>query len=119
MYQVFYTISVIFMGSTFLLSAISTTSNWENTLGMVKARGLPLANVVLFLATILKYVASSMMIFQFYPNLAAFCLLGFTILATLIFDNFWRSTGMERQMKYFAFLSNLSIIGGLLLVVAI
>lgn len=119
MYQLFYTVSVIFMASTFLLSAISTTLNWENALGMVKARGLPLANVMLFSATLLKYVASCMLIFQFYPNVAAFGLLGFTILATIIFDNFWADTGMQRQMKYFAFLSNLSIIGGLLLVVAV
>ncbi len=119
MYQYFYTISVVFMASTFLLSAISTTLNWENTVGMVKARGLPYANLVLFFATLLKYVASCMLIFQFYPNVAAFGLLGFTVLATIIFDNFWSETGMQRQMKYFAFLSNLSIIGGLLLVVAI
>ncbi len=118
MVHVFYTIAVIFMASTFLLSAISTTLQWENTLGMVKARGLPQANVLLFLATLLKYVASIMMIIQFYPNVAAFGLLGFTFLATIIFDNFWSETGMQRQMKYFGFLSNLSIIGGLLLVVA-
>lgn len=117
MVQVFYTISVVFIASTFLLSAINTTRNWENTLGMVKARGLPQANLLLFLATLLKYVASLMMIFQFYTNVAAFGLLGFTVLATLLFDNFWSATGMERMMRYFAFLSNLSIMGGLLLVV--
>jgi uncharacterized membrane protein YphA (DoxX/SURF4 family) len=77
------------------------------------------SELLLLMATGLKYVASLMMIFQFHPNLAALGLLGFTFLATLIFDNFWTKTGLERQMRYFAFLSNLSIMGGLLMVVAI
>lgn len=117
MTQVFYTIATDFMAATFLLSAISTTFNWEGTVGMMKARGLPQPELLLLMATALKYVASLMMIFQFYPNLAALALLGFTAMATLIFDNFWSKAGMERRMTYFAFLSNLSIMGGLLLVV--
>jgi len=113
-----YTIAIDFMALTFLLSAIHTSLKWEGTLGMMKARGLPQPELLLLMATGLKYVASLMMIFQFHPNLAAFGLLGFTFLATLIFDNFWSKTGLERQMTYFAFLSNLSIMGGLLMVVA-
>ena len=119
MNRILYTLAIDFMAMTFLLSAISTTLKWEGTLGMMKARGLPQPALLLQMATGLKYLASLMMIFQIYPNLAALALLGFTILATIIFDNFWSKTGLDRQMTYFAFLSNLSIMGGLLLVVAI
>ncbi len=119
MKQIVYTIATDFMALTFLLSAISTTFKWEGAVGIMKARGLPQPEILLLMATVLKYVASLMMIFQLYPNLGALALLGFTVMATVIFDNFWAKAGMERQMTYFAFLSNLSIIGGLLLVVVL
>lgn len=118
-YQYLYSIALTLMAMTFLLSAIGTLRHWPNTLGMMQAKGLPQARLLLALATLLKFTASIMMIMQFYPNLAAGGLFIFTVLATLIFDDFWKESGMARQMKYFAFLSNLSILGGLLLVVSL
>jgi putative oxidoreductase len=119
LYQTLYSIALTLMAMTFLLSATNTVRHWQNTLGMMKAKGLPQAAMLLALATLLKFTASIMLILHFHANLAAAGLLIFTVIATLLFDNFWSATGMQRQMMYFGFLSNLSIIGGLLLVVSI
>lgn len=118
-YENLYTIATTLMALTFMLSATSTLGHWKNTVAMMTAKGMPQANGLLILATILKYVAGIMLILHYHADLAAAGLLGFTILATLIFDNFWKETGMQRRMLYFAFLSNLSIMGGLLLVISL
>lgn len=114
-----YTVATTLIAMTFILSATCTLKGWGNTVAMMKAKGMPQANVLLVLATILKYVAGIMLLLHYHADVAAAGLLGFTILATLIFDNFWKATGMQRQMLYFAFLSNLSIMGGLLLVIGL
>jgi putative oxidoreductase len=114
--SLFYTLSLTLIALTFLLSSIKTLQNWQDTVGMMKAKALPQPNLLLALATILKITAGLMLLFQYQVSLAAIGLLFFTAMATLIFDNFWSATGMERTMRYFGFLSNLSIMGGLLLV---
>ncbi len=118
-YQYIYSIAVTLIAMTFLLSATNSLKNWKNTVAMMQAKGMPQADLLLKLTTLLKYTAGIMLITHFHADVAAAGLLIFTVLATLIFDNFWKETGMQRQMLYFGFLSNLSIIGGLALVIAI
>jgi putative oxidoreductase len=118
-YDTLYYVAPAMIALTFILSANNTLGNWKNTVAMMQAKGLPQANLLLFLATLLKYTAGTMMILHFHSSLAAMGLLIFTVLATIIFDNFWSATGRDRQMLYFAFLSNLSVMGGLLLVLSL
>lgn len=118
-YQYIYSVAVTLIAMTFILSAINGLKNWQNTVAMMQAKGMPQADLLLKLTTILKFVAGTMLITHFHADLAAAGLLIFTVLATLIFNNFWKEAGMQRQMLYFGFLSNLSIIGGLALVLAI
>ena len=80
-------------------------------------KGMWFANVLLALAMILKYIAGAMLVTHFYADVAAAELLILTVIATLIFDDFCKAQGFQRQMLNYAFLSNLSIIGGMTLVV--
>jgi putative oxidoreductase len=51
-------------------------------------------------------------------RLGAFLLLLFTLPATILFHHFWSLHGVERQAQMEMFIRNISIIGGLLLLLA-
>ncbi len=116
--QLMYHVGLTCIAMTFILSAIKTFPIWQDTIGMMQAKKIPQANVMLMLATLLKFIAGLMLLLNFQTTLAATGLLIFTVIATLIFANFWQAKGMERRMSFFHFLSNLSIVGGLLVVIS-
>lgn len=117
-FDIIYFVAVTLIAATFILSAASTFKRWASTVGMMEAKGMPFANALLVCVVILKFVAGAMLILHFHADIAAAALLVFVLMATLIFHSFWREQGMERLMHYFAFLSNLSIMGGLTLIIA-
>ena len=59
----------------------------------------------------------ALVLIGFQARLAALALVVLTVLAKLIFHDFWSLAGAEREMQFINFLKNLSMIGGLLLVV--
>jgi len=51
-------------------------------------------------------------------DIGALCLIAFTALATAIFHRFWqRSDPMQRRISKLFFMSNVAIVGGLLLLI--
>lgn len=111
-----YHLAMALIGSMFLLSGIYTAFNLQGTLGLIRSKKLPLAKLGLFCTLVLKIFAGVMIIINFHAQIAAASLLIFVIAATFIFHNFWSMSGRERMSHYFAFLSNLCILGGLMLV---
>ena len=108
----------ILLGLIFVLSGIFKIPGWENTLGFMAAKGMPLAPLFLVGAIVVEIGAGLALILGYQARIAAAALAGFSIVAALIFHNFWTLTGFEQQGEMVHFLKNLSIAGGLLLVVA-
>jgi putative oxidoreductase len=82
------------------------------------ARGIPAARAVLILGSVWQAVLGLMLIFGLLLAPAAFGLIVFTLVASLIFLNFWDRSGPEKVSQRNAFLCNIAIVGALLMIAA-
>jgi len=114
-----YHIAMCLIASTFLLSACHSIIHWRATLAMMQAKRLPFSKLGLLASLLLKSVAGIMLIVNFHVQIAAASLITFMVVVTIIFHNFWSMQGHERISHYFFFLTNICIVGGLLLVMSI
>ncbi len=102
----------------FLSSGVHKAMDWENTASYMAAKGMPVVPVFLVGAIVFEVVGGLLVLVGFKARIGALALVIFLIPTTLIFHNFWAFEEMERQMQMIEFLKNLSILGGLLMVVS-
>lgn len=127
------------LSSIFLISAVHemadwgtteqyflmVTTRWMNTLqadafmGSFLGEMMPWLPWVLLLAIIFKLVGSFLLILGCSVRLGATLLILFLIPATLIVHGFWNLPLQERAIEMVMFMKNVSILGGLLLVLAV
>lgn len=74
--------------------------------------------LLLLLAFIFEMLGGLLVFFGIKVRFGAFLLLLFLIPTTLLFHAFWMKGGMERELQMVMFLKNVSIFGGLLLLLA-
>lgn len=65
----------------------------------------------------LKTVCGLAFIFNTFVPMAAFFLAGFTIIANVVFNNFWAVPSDERKPTFLKFLIHWAIIGGLIVLI--
>ncbi len=112
-------IARIFLALPFIHSGISVILDKKPTVGLMQSRNLPFIPVLLPIALLLKLGASLALVFNIFPALAAGSLAAFTIVATIIFHNFWSFEGQEREVEIYWFTTNTGLIGGLILLMAV
>ncbi|MEO1135498.1 MAG: DoxX family protein [Pseudomonadota bacterium] len=95
----------------FLLSGLTKIGAYEATQGYMAAMGVP--GVLLPAVIGFEFIAPLALIIGFYARSAAFLLAGFSLLTALIFH-----FDFADQIQTVMFLKNVSIAGGLLLLVA-
>ena len=101
----------ILLALMFVLAGINKISGYSGMQGYMDSMGVP--GALLPLVIVLEVVGGMVLMLGWHTRLTAFLLAGFTILATLIFHS---NLGDQTQMLFF--MKNLSIAGGLLLVVS-
>lgn len=100
----------LLLGHIFLLAGISKISGYEGTQGYMDAMGVP--GGLLPLVILFEIVAGLAVIVGFKVKWAAYALAGFTVVTGLIFH-----TDFGDQTQMILFMKNMSITGGLLLLV--
>ena len=108
----------ILVALIFLMSAYGKIVGYAGTASYMAAAGMPMIPVLLPVAIVAELVGAVMVIVGFQARLGALALIGFTVVATLVFHRVWSLTGMEAYMQQIQFMKNLGLIGGLLLIVA-
>ena len=101
----------ILISTLFLLNGIFKISNYEGTIGWMESFGV--SGMFLVPAIILEIAGPILIIIGFKTRLCASILVIFTISVTLIFH-----MDFNNQMQLITFLKNISIAGGLLIIVA-
>ena len=85
----------------------------------LRARGFPLPSVALAIGFMMMFGGASLVLFNLHAGVGAVLLLVFSVLATVLFQNFWSIKEPERRAeKRASFMFNLAVIGGLLMVLA-
>ena len=82
------------------------------------ARGVPAPKLVLLSGSIFQLIGGLLFVFGVFLPWAAFGLIVFTIAASIMLLNFWGMEGEARENTKNAWLSNLAIVGGLLITAA-
>jgi putative oxidoreductase len=108
----------ILLALMFVMSGVSKLTGLEGTAGYIASVGLPLAQVLALGAGVLEVAAGVMLIVGWQARWAALALAAFTVLASLLFHNFWAMPKDQQFMEQLMFMKNLAITGGLLFVFA-
>jgi putative oxidoreductase len=103
----------------FIVAGVSKFGGLAGTAGYIASKGLPLPGVLAFLTAALEVVAGVAVLIGWRARLAALVLALFTLLASVLFHNFWAMPAEQQMMQQLMFMKNISITGGLLLLVAL
>lgn len=108
----------LLIGGAFVLAGLRNIQNRALLAGLMTARGVPQAGIALWLGIVLQVVAGVLLITGFWPGYAALGLIGFLLVATPMFHNFWDYRGAERGAKINGVVGNIALLGGLLVLLA-
>ena len=108
----------VLLGLLFVLSGTGKIFGFDGTVAYIAAKGLPLPQIVAVLTLCVELGGGLLLVFGLFTRPAAFGLAVFTVMAALIFHNFWAATEAMRMGQQTHFLKNLSIAGGMLVLAA-
>jgi putative oxidoreductase len=108
----------VLLALIFLTSGIGKIFSFDGTAQYMASQGMPMASLFLVAAIAIEVLGGLSVITGFKARWGATALIVFTIVASLVFHQFWNLEGMDRQIQMIMFMKNLSMIGGLLLVIA-
>jgi putative oxidoreductase len=107
------------VGSVFISQALGTLPRvrFANHAKKLGEKGFPLPNLILACALAMMLSGGAMVIADVYPRIGAGMLIVFTVIATLLYQNFWSiEDPVRRREKRGTFFNNLAILGGLLII---
>jgi len=103
----------ILLGLIFVMSGFNKITGFEGTQQYMASFGMPMTSVLLVGAIAVEILGGLSVIAGVFPRFGSLALIGFLVPATLIFH-----TDFSDQTQMIMFLKNLSIMGGLLFVIA-
>jgi putative oxidoreductase len=106
----------ILIALIFVLSGFGKITGFEATLGLIASKGLPLPQLAAVGAIIVELGGGILLVVGWKARWAAAAMFVLTVLATLIFHNFWAVPADQAQNQMIHFLKNVSMLGGLLYV---
>jgi putative oxidoreductase len=107
----------VLLGAIFLMAGVAKLMDWAGTAAYMESQGLPMVDVLLPIAAAVEIVGALSILTGTFARAGALALFAFLIPTTLVFHDFWTLEGAERQAQMIDFLKNLSIMGGLLLLI--
>ncbi len=109
----------ILLGMIFVESGFGKLLDFDGTAGYMAAKGMPMVPLLLVGAIAVEIGGGLSLLLGVKARLGALALFLFLIPTTLIFHKFWGLEAAESALQQIQFLKNLSIMGGLLVVVSI
>ena len=108
----------ILLAAIFVLSGVMKLADFDGALGHMASKGIPYAGTLLAIAAIVEIAGGLSIITGLLTRLGAFVLFLYLIPVTLLFHDFWNLAGPERIAQSAQLMKNLSIMGGLLVLMA-
>lgn len=114
----FAVIARVLIGFTFFFAGLANLYYREIKINVIKGR-LPYPTIVFHIGVITQTIAGAAVMLNFEVIYALYALIIFTILANIIFHDFWNTSGDTLRVKLQNFNTSLAILGGLILLLAI
>jgi putative oxidoreductase len=113
----FYPIGRALLGTLFFVSGINKILAFSYVAGWMASSGLPFASLLLALTIAIEVGGGLMLITGIQARLAAIVIALFLIPVTAVFHAFWSADAANFQGQLTHFLKNVSIFGGMLMVI--
>ncbi len=108
----------ILLAQIFVISGVVKITHFEDTAAYMASVGLPLTKVLLVLTIAIEVGGGIALILGWCARWAAGALFVFTFLAAMVFHQFWNANPATPTAQMINFMKNLSIMGGMLYVMA-
>lgn len=108
----------ILLSVVFLVAGIRKAMAIAGTVGYFTKLGMPMADVMVYVAIIIEVGAALMLIVGWKSRYAAWALALFVVIATFMAHRFWEFDAAQYANQMNHFLKNFAIIGGLLFIAA-
>jgi putative oxidoreductase len=108
----------VLLALMFVLSGFGKLTGLEGTAGYIASKGLPAPMLLAVAAGVVELVAGVLLIVGWQARWAALALAGFTVVASVIFHNYWAMPAEQQMMQQLMFMKNMAVVGGLLVVFA-
>lgn len=109
----------VLLALMFVLSGFGKLMNIEGTAGYIASGGLPLATTLAVIVGLLELFGGLAIVVGFHARWAALALGLFTLVASLLFHNFWAMPADKAFLQQLMFMKNLSVAGGMFIVAAL
>jgi putative oxidoreductase len=108
----------ILLAVIFITSGFGKLAGLEGTAGYIASKGLPLPMVAAVVAGLVELVGGAMLVVGFKARWAGLVLAIFTLVAGIIFHDYWNADAASKMGQEINFWKNVSMTGGLLLAFA-
>ena len=102
----------------FVPAGISKIFGFAGTVGYISSVGLPLPTLAAIGAIIVEVGAGLALLAGYRTQVVALILAAFTLVAAVVFHNFWAAPAEMAQMQQIMFFKNIAVVGGLLILAA-
>ena len=106
----------VLLALMFVLAGFSKLTGIEGTAGYIASAGLPMATALAVIVGLLEFFGGLALMVGFHARWAALALGVFTLLASLLFHNFWAMPADKAFMQQLIFMKNLAVAGGMFVV---
>lgn len=108
----------ILLALIFVLAGINKMSTTGATASYMASHGIPLSNILVYGVIGVELVGGLMLMLGLYARCAAGVLCLYTLALAVIFHPFWAVPGAQAALQHAMFFEHLSMMGGMLFVVA-
>lgn len=108
----------LLMAALFLPAGFSKVAGFAGTVGYIASKGAPVPEIAAIIAIIVEVGGGLALILGFKARWAALALAAFTLVATVMFHNYWTFPAEQQMMQQLMFMKNVAVIGGLLTLAA-
>lgn len=108
----------ILLAAIFISSGIGKFLGWPGVVGSIAGKGLPAPQLLGALVIAVELIGSFALITGFGLRWGALALAGFTLVAGVIYHNFWAVDAAQYTNQFNHFMKNIAIVGALLIVAA-
>ena len=107
----------LMIAAIFVVSGFGKITGFDGTVGFIASKGLPFPQLAAIAAIVVELGGGILLILGWKTRWAAAAMCIFTVVAALIFHNFWVVPAEQAQNQMIHFMKNICMAGGLLYVV--
>jgi putative oxidoreductase len=108
----------ILLAFMFVVAGWGKLTGFAGTAGYVASAHVPMPDVATALALVVELGGGLLLALGWKARWAALALAGFTLVASVVFHDFWNKSGAEAMTNQLLFFKNVAIMGGMLMVFA-